>query len=76
MDFVRRNFPMSTSAPAEGSGEELFFDKDGHLEFAPNDREPKELLAWTKVLYNHHRHLPRYECHFRLLCTIWIFSEC
>ncbi|KGO59539.1 Major facilitator superfamily domain, general substrate transporter [Penicillium expansum] len=39
MDFVKRNFPMPTSTTVVRSSEELFFDKDGHLEFAPNDPE-------------------------------------
>ncbi|CRL19797.1 Sucrose/H+ symporter, plant [Penicillium camemberti] len=51
MDFVRRNFPMSTSAIAVGSGEELFFDKHGHLEFAPNDPENPKNYSFGRKCY-------------------------
>ncbi|KAJ5799243.1 MFS general substrate transporter [Penicillium psychrosexuale] len=51
MDFVRRNFPMSTSTTVVEPDEELFFDKDGHLEFAPNDPENPKNYSFGRKCY-------------------------
>ncbi|KAJ5580035.1 MFS general substrate transporter [Penicillium hispanicum] len=49
MDFVRRNLRLSPSTTVVGSDEKLFFDKDGHLEFAPDDPEnPKNYSLGRK----------------------------
>jgi DHA1 family multidrug resistance protein-like MFS transporter len=51
MDFVRRNFLMSTSTTVVGSDEKLFFDKDGHLEFAPDDPENPKNYSFGRKCY-------------------------
>lgn len=51
MDFVNRNFPIPTSTTVVGSSEELFFDKDGHLEFALNDPENPKNYSFGRKCY-------------------------
>ncbi|KAL4783097.1 major facilitator superfamily domain-containing protein [Aspergillus varians] len=51
MDFVRRNFPKSTSTTVVGSDEQLFFDKDGHLEFAPDDPDNPKNYSFGRRCY-------------------------
>lgn len=51
MNFIRHNFLMSTSGPMVGSDEELFFDKDGHLDFSPNDPENPKNYPFVRKCY-------------------------
>ncbi|PYH91730.1 MFS general substrate transporter [Aspergillus ellipticus CBS 707.79] len=51
MDFVRRNFLTSTSTTVERSDEQLFFDKDGRLEFAPDDPENPKNYSFGRKCY-------------------------
>jgi multidrug resistance protein len=51
MDFIRRHFRESTSTSVVESDEELFFDKDGHLEFAPNDPENPKNYSYRRKCY-------------------------
>jgi DHA1 family multidrug resistance protein-like MFS transporter len=50
MDFIRRNFPMSTTTVA-GSDERLFFDQEGYLEFAPDDPENPKNYSFRHKCY-------------------------
>ncbi|KAL2826722.1 major facilitator superfamily domain-containing protein [Aspergillus cavernicola] len=51
MDFFRRNLPISTSTTIVGPDENLFFDKDGLLEFAPDDPENPKNYSFGRKCY-------------------------
>ncbi|KAK9364602.1 MFS general substrate transporter [Lipomyces kononenkoae] len=51
MDFARRNFLMATSTTVVMSDEQPFFDKNGHLEFAPDDPENPKNYSFGRKCY-------------------------
>ncbi|KAJ5715304.1 uncharacterized protein N7483_012485 [Penicillium malachiteum] len=51
MDFVRRDFRTPSSKAAGGPNEQLFFAKDGHLEFGPDDPDNPRDYSFGRNCY-------------------------
>lgn len=51
MDLIKRYLSTSTSTMVAQSDEKLFFDKNGHLEFAPDDPENPKNYSFGRKCY-------------------------
>lgn len=51
MNYIKRTFQSSTSTTVKGPDEQLFFDKNGHLEFGPDDPENPKNYSFARKCF-------------------------